>query len=642
MKTFLNNILQCVGLLLCQATLFLAVSCNEDVLQHDRQYGASGTDYESGRVLMIVVDGASGQAVRTAVNSRNAQTIRSMMDYSVYTFDGLADSKTENDSLTLERGWANLMTGRTTHDVGIGDLTVEEMTLPSFISLAKQANPLLKTSLYASTGAFYNAFRNGVDKHSFNESDDVAVKNALVAELSANLPSDLVIAQLGTVQRSGVEEGFFEMGVEPVPTQNVIAAIRTVDTYISEIVQTLHARKNFDKENWLVVITSSYGGKYPNALNATAFYDYPDRNTFTMMYNPRFVSGLLQRPSDDELKYAYSTPVFVGRNATLGMYNAMMEDPTFFDMDRRQVASAPAYANLDSTEYTISFKMKDNRVNSSNNHSILSKRSGTSGNGWDIRFDGNYVRWDANNFRDGSYGSNVGGRSMRTASQTRRTGWHAYTFVWAERLPAADNNTARQCSDSAFIYVDGVLEDRKQMKGDQTMTILTIPVTIGNNNTTNSTNDNTEIMITDIQFYNVALPPQFIASNQCKTRLDDLGENYEYWDNLLAYYPNDREEDQYLPYIKDYSKYSSDSKRLWFNRQHGSFIPPTTGITHWLLNKELAASICPTPDGSYYQAVFNTVDIVHQTMQWLGINIRTEWGLEGIGWPIKYDYMNNE
>ena len=48
--------------------------------------------------------------------------------------------------------------------------------------------------------------------------------------------------------------------------------------------------------------------------------------------------------------------------------------------------------------------------------------------------------------------------------------------------------------------------------------------------------------------------------------------------------------------------------------------------------------LAPAPDDSYYQAVFNNVDIPLQTMQWLGLSI-SEWKFEGVGKTFEYTFM---
>lgn len=94
------------NIMLCLFAVF-AFSCNEEMerlLTDD--YPESGTEYTTGHVLMVVIDGASGIAVNEAYNTRKAPVIRSMTDRSLFTFYGLADNE---EGVSKERGWANLL-----------------------------------------------------------------------------------------------------------------------------------------------------------------------------------------------------------------------------------------------------------------------------------------------------------------------------------------------------------------------------------------------------------------------------------------------------------------------------------------------------------------------------------------------------
>lgn len=93
--------------------------------------------------------------------------------------------------------------------------------------------------------------------------------------------------------------------------------------------KALEARPRYVQENWLVVITSSYGGVYEGNVTPASLYDDPRLNSFMMLYNSRFASKLLQRPGSDELQYKFYSPYFVGpgQKATT---NAVMTGNTEF------------------------------------------------------------------------------------------------------------------------------------------------------------------------------------------------------------------------------------------------------------------------------------------------------------------------
>ena len=64
------------------------------------------------------------------------------------------------------------------------------------------------------------------------------------------------------------------------------------------------------------------------------------------------------------------------------------------------------------------------------------------------------------------------------------------------------------------------------------------PLTIGK--IENSPNEsNAGFCVTNLQFYDVALPEEFIEKNHGVTKLEEV--KNEYWDHLIGYWPCDRE-----------------------------------------------------------------------------------------------------
>lgn len=58
--------------------------------------------------------------------------------------------------------------------------------------------------------------------------------------------------------------------------------------------------------------------------------------------------------------------------------------------------------------------------------------------------------------------------------------------------------------------------------------------------------------MTNLQFYDVALPEEFIEKNHGVTKLEEV--KNEYWDHLIGYWPCDREEDLENPILKNVSQ----------------------------------------------------------------------------------------
>jgi len=650
---FYNEPHQLVSCLLGIALLLAA--CNQPLDIQEKEYQISGISDKKGRLMLIVIDGASGHAVKNAINTSNAQNIRRMLDHSQYTFEGLADARSPLAYTPVERGWANLLTGVTTHGVGEDGEDITSLQKPSLLKMAKTGNDMIKTGLFASTAAFYRAFNADADVHSLNQDNDAAVAEAVMAEIAEDLPADIIIAQFGSVQLAGENGGFFETGVETTPTGNIITAVKQVDAYIGKIMAALQARNDYVNENWLVILTSSYGGEYPNQVTSSFFYDFPDRNTFTVMYNIRFQERMLLRPvGDDARRYQYTTAFFSGRNIETGATNAVMDDNTFFEIGQRRATSpstgTDAYPRMDNNDYTIAFKLLNLRTGRCY-ASLLSKGNArNAAQGWRVQWVNTDVAFYYNGLQSVNNTDRISGSVLSTGSEResegpRYTGWLSFHIVFKRHEPrdASDLNFI-QYSDTAYFYMNGVLQEKKALNcfyATQYLENVIPAITIGDNN-----NDwdqaNQEFILTDLQFYNIAMDEDFIAENYCQIKIDEIRDEWPYWDNLLAYFPNDRVDDIGLGFIRDYSQFASSSKNLYFNRMHSGWIPPfqnpaTSSVKR--SGESVSSNICPRPDDAFYKEVFNSVDIVYQSMQWLGIIIRSEWELEGLGWSIQYDFM---
>jgi len=71
-----------------------------------------------------------------------------------------------------------------------------------------------------------------------------------------------------------------------------IKAIETIDGYVGQIIRAMHARKNYDQENWLVILTTDHGG------HSTGHgQDVPeDRTIFIIVSGPDAARGAIDPP----------------------------------------------------------------------------------------------------------------------------------------------------------------------------------------------------------------------------------------------------------------------------------------------------------------------------------------------------------
>lgn len=592
-------------LMMMGMAIWIMMSCDNSLERLTKnEYPESGNQAQTGHVLCIVIDGASGKAVNTAYTTQKAPHIRKMREYALITFEGLADSRHKAlPAFTNERGWANMMTGVTNHGIGLeeepgGELkSIEELEIPSFLSRIKQVDAEKKISLYTADDRFYQAFHKDADiAHTLD--NDQKVKDAIISELGsdANMPSDVVLAEFSGVQKAGVMHEFYDAAGNP--TDAVVRAIEEIDIYIGEIQASLESRKNYKKENWLVIVTSTYGGGYPEAVKVDSYYDDPRLNTFTLMYNSQFVSKVVSKPSANELNYKYFTPKYFGLSQKAV---AKVADPSLFEMENDK-------------SYTVQF-MYFSPPKKDHSLSIISKsEKHKGGKGWNVHGDGGRIK-----FR-------VGGRDVWTSQQSEDPRvnsdgkWHTVTLVFdrvAKRFRA---------------YVDGnysTHRDQQNMTMPTDLTCPQYPLTIGKIENS-PTHAEAAFCISNLQFYDVALPEDFIKKNHGVTKLEEV--KNEYWDHLIGYWPCDREEDLDNPVLKDISSYADTRNE----KSQMVFADET-----WATGNSAESNLAPAPDDSYYQAVFNNVDIPFQTMQWLGLSA-SEWNFEGVGKTFEYIFMEEK
>ena len=287
------NIYETIKVYTCTAvaTLLLCcaiVACN-DVMEDSLKYDYPAADIgnlRSGHVLLVVMDGVSGTSMMSARNAEKAPNITAMLSTALYTDFGLGDisdpTKLDAEGLTDARGWANLLVGNTTHDIKTSDDLSPDSPVDNLVSYLAESGS--NVSLYASDETIRKSFGSKASS-SPEVTNDMAVRDAVLTELKQEETSELIVAQLrGVVEAVG--DGLF-YDDRNVPTTTVTNAIGTLDGYVGEIWETLKSRPRFSKENWLVIVTSNYGGLYKPGEEFETYYEDLNRNTFTLMCNDR-------------------------------------------------------------------------------------------------------------------------------------------------------------------------------------------------------------------------------------------------------------------------------------------------------------------------------------------------------------------
>lgn len=592
------NVLAIGGMMLMMA------SCNDEMYQVERgPYPEPGsTAIAQDKVLWVIVDAAGGLAVQQAINNSQARNLRRMLSHSIYTFDGLAnrdESIVVNDTI----GWQAIMTGTT-------DTANQDTTLLQRMKLADADS---RSAIWAASEIFYNLYAADADVAYQASSDSEAVSLLVSALASDDEFPDLGIIELNLVEQAGRSAGFYEDDSENA-TDEVLSAISTVDSQIATIIAALQSRDSYDKENWVVMITSNYGGIQSN--EGSNVYEMKDRNIFSMIWSEDFAAELLSEPSQSDLYYDYYVPLFSnnGLNSTASVRNADL-----FNIDP-------------DSSYTVQFMFREFYTsgngfgNASGAHTMVSKADGGA-NSWS---QGWKVLWQSNSVRIYCSALNNSSRRVTLSSGVRRDNdWHVLTLVF-------DREKAH-----LYTYQDGVSDGRQDdselnlrfdSRGEPTSDN---PLSIGM--IANSiTSGNTRFSITNLQIYNVALPEDFIVDNYSQTHLEEV--QNEYWDNLIGYWPADREEDLYFGTVYDYSQYAEERD----GKSDMDITGEWSSSSSWTIGSSLSDNATPLAEDSYYQSVINTVDLAYQTFLWLGVSVSDSWSWEGIARTLPYETLDTD
>lgn len=610
MKYLIKNILTKSAWLAALLLTVAASSCNDDIdnpLQE--KYPEPGTEITpSTKVLIVMLDGTSGSAVNEARNNGSAPNIKKMLWNSVYTFSGLADN-VASAAVTRERGWANIMTGVTSHGVYDQNTLAASETL-SVAVLAKNK----KTAIYANDQSFADAYAVGnAEKH---VGTGIDVFNMFVNSFENGEKADLNVIQYSGIYEAGEQDGYTdESGLHP--SQAVLSEISKADALIGKVKETINERRNTWKEDWLLIVSSTNGGVLDN--DGGNVYDMKDRNTFVMIYHPKFTSQMQMRPGDEELSYSYFIPVFTDKKAEPTF--ATVKDNSLFDIvfDKDSLKTNPDY----NPSYTIQFLYKQettnkNRESQANLVSKALRNTPKKDEGWAVIND---------YFRSKFVACNQTCWAQKNVAKLHDSEWHTVTVV------------VNGPEGLVYQYMDGELScnSYKPTSISSSWKPVDAPLTVGRFEGAGG-KEAREFFITNIQFYDVALPADYIAANYTKIAFDKNPDGFKYWDNLIGYWPMDREEDFESNIIPDYSKNGS----VFGGVNAGKSDMVLSGCQRWFSAKENSSNVMPTPDVTFYQKVFNSVDIPYQALQWLNVPIQIEWKWEGIGRSLPFSNTQSE
>lgn len=567
-------------LLTAFAVSMLACNSEFDKTLSEGPYSDSTTSVPKERkVLFLILDGARGWSVRDAGTSN----IVSLLKNSTYSWNSLSDSLGNNGN-----GWADLMTGVTKNKHKVVDDSFNGNALtqyPGIIQRIKQLNPEIRITSFAASATFKDKLATEADLNQ-SYTSDAEVKAGLVSEISSGA-SSLIVGQFKSVDEAGVSGGYDNSNA---PYK---AAILKFDLYLGEMLSALRARKNYSKENWLVVITSSHGGQaaIPADLDDKTIFSYPKANTFTIIYNPAYKPFVLNKPFTGN-KYA---------GKFLRLYSATADNTaTVATSVRAEVTNNNNVYNFgDTVSFTVELKVKKNiRANSFRYEwpIFLSKRfNKTQKGGYGWGFGWEQDRW---RFLVGKPEEN---HRFADGTNILDGNWHSLAAVVLNR----DFKRVMR------VYQDGKYVSETILPDNYGTFNSTAPLEMGFVPT--DTKNPFDGFLSDIRIWKAALPDATIAQFACDTRII---ESHPFWNRLIGYWPANDGEGMLM---KDKSPAGNDFQ-----------ISLGTGTTlQWTALNDV---ICPPPTGNLALTVPRTVDLPRQILSWFSIATPESWSLDGRVW----------
>jgi len=556
--------------------MLLLVACNKDFPNLLQNFNEAKDSPESkDKVLLVIVDGLSGPVMQDI----EPENMTLMARNGLMTYGSLADPNT-GFNVTNASVAASLLTGVNSDKNKVKGTDLSTLN-PAYPTIFTRLKANAHRSNFYTSSSDYGTYL-GKDATLQKGANDIAVVADAVKGLQAD-SADLNVVHLTAVEQAGMEGEFTS------ESTGYVAAISTMDKQVKQLVDAVKGRKSISNENWLVIVTSGKGGKSKVVETDFTAYGDRERNTYTLLYSPKFTRKILPRPSAKDIP-------FVG-NATRYTY---LENKQVYgqlnDKNRFNVST--------SDDWTITFFVKHNSTSNYSYAIFLAKRlQGFSGNGWNIFSESG--GWGFNSsFADQTFGDYINDGN-----------WHALTVVIKRS----------GTQDSVYTYTDGT---KNSISGKVSQNAIKnsnfdndSPLRVGYS--PGNGNRDCDLSICNLQVYNRAFTHEEVKRYGGVTQID---ESFEFWDNLQGYWPG-------------YDDVNTAKLTEKTGKGAGDF--PLKGPVSWTSFNELVPFFQPPIEGSFFRQVPNAVDVPFMVYQWLGITAESAWKLDGKSWSPAYGQIRN-
>lgn len=224
--------------------LALFISCSKNNLQPKEPETKASTHK---KVLLIGIDGC----VPTALTKADTPNLDALMNNGTFSLDA------RNPKTTMSGpGWSSILSGVWEEKHGVTNNSFKGANFkayPHFFKYVKKAYPNSRTVSISEWNPINEKIANeysDVLKSSLNAAE---TRERAIAELGVdNLTS--MFLQFDGPDKTGHSSGF------SAENEKYIKSIEEVDAAIGGIIEAMKNRKNYAKEDWLVIVTTDHGG----------------------------------------------------------------------------------------------------------------------------------------------------------------------------------------------------------------------------------------------------------------------------------------------------------------------------------------------------------------------------------------------
>lgn len=440
------------------------------------------------KVIVISIDGVTGSELKAIT----APNLAELQKTSKYCFE-VQKSGIGSDAAS----WVTMVTGVSFAKHSIGTDNFERIQDPNgddHAEIKSYRNVLDYITQYKATKTAvitpWTNLRYYLRNADFSPvvSTDVAVKDSTVNVLNKQDNVGAVVVNFRDVEVAGASGGFV------ATNDNYKSAILKADEYVGNIVTALKARKNYAKEDWLVIVTTNHGGSNTNPQSG-----------FLIASNKNF-------KQEEIKKRGFNTPLF--NSTSIGA--AVNNDNGLYDSGSTKDFTVQMQAKFNTENYYVGFLSKSTLIN------------GNAHTGW-MWFQSDSQKWNVS-FGGTNNGSGVPRKEIGAGGIVFDGAWHTLTMT-----VKYINATTR----TATIYTDGIQNSTLNINEHKSLS-TTEKLTLGYKQFSGGTG--LSFQGAELAYFNVALDA---ATVQANVALKDITKHPNY-SNLIGYWQNNEGTDTYL------------------------------------------------------------------------------------------------